>query len=119
MRMCSRLLAIAVILSLSGCRRETVYDISKDQGLSETRPIYSEKPTCTPKREGLRGTIWVTAVVRPDGTVGDVQPLKSEVSEAGCDHAVVTAVKRWRFEPIRKSGRVVTARIITGAGFPF
>lgn len=47
-------------------------------------------------------------VVGPDGTVGDVQVVKSLDKEHGLDDEAVKAAKQWRFNPGRRDGKPVS-----------
>ena len=47
----------------------------------------------------------LTAVVRADGSVGNVEVIKS--FGAGMDEEAVKAVKQWQFKPAEKDGETV------------
>ena len=53
----------------------------------------------------------MTAVVRTDGTPGDVEITKSLDTEYGLDKQAVAAPSRWRFEPGLKNGKPVPVRV--------
>ena len=44
------------------------------------------------------------AVVRTDGTPGDVEITKSLDPKYGLDEQAIAALRQWRFEPGRKDG---------------
>jgi TonB family protein len=47
----------------------------------------------------IQGTAVIEAVVRADGTVGDVRVVKSLDGADGLDNEGLAAVKRWLFRP--------------------
>ena len=70
--------------------------------LKETRPRY----TAEAMGSGIQGSVTVQGVVRTDGSVGDVEVVRS-LDPNGLDASVVEAVEQWRFEPGRRQGRAV------------
>ena len=63
--------------------------------------IHEEKPQYTSEamRAKVQGVVEVEAVVLPDGTVGQVQVVRSLDDRFGLDQKAIEAVKRWRFRP--------------------
>ena len=53
----------------------------------------------------------MTAVVRTDGTPGDIEVTKSLDTEYGLDKQAVAALSQWRFEPGLKDGKPVPVRV--------
>jgi periplasmic protein TonB len=51
---------------------------------------------------GIQGVVVVMAVIRRDGTVGDVKVVRG--LGMGLSEAAVEAVKKWRYEPARQNG---------------
>jgi periplasmic protein TonB len=66
-------------------------------------------PAYTAEALGARvqGIVTVEAVVRADGSVGDVRVLKSFESSFGLDAEAIRAVKQWRFRPGTRRGVAV------------
>jgi TonB family protein len=52
-------------------------------------------------------SVLVELTVLQDGTVGEVKVLKCTRPKVGFEEAVVTALKKWRFEPGTKGGKPV------------
>ena len=59
------------------------------------------------RRAKVQGKVILQAVVRKDGTVGDVQVLQSPGSKLGFDEAAVEAVRQWRYKPGLQNGKPV------------
>ena len=62
-------------------------------------------------RQGLKaeaqGVVVMSAVIRKDGTVGDVEVLGCVPRHQGLEQAAMKAIKRWRYEPATKDGAAV------------
>ena len=71
--------------------------------LHEERPQY----TAGAMRAKVQGIVEVEAVVMTDGTVGQVQIVRSLDDRWGLDEKAIEAVKRWRFRPGTRQGRAV------------
>lgn len=65
-------------------------------------PVYPELA----RRAKVQGTVILEAIIRRDGTVGDIKILRS-LGKLGCDEAAVTALKKWRFTPGEMNGHPV------------
>ena len=59
----------------------------------------------------MRGTVLLDCVVLPDGTVGDVDVVRSLDSVYGLDTQAAQAVRQWTFEPGIKDGVPVPVRV--------
>ncbi len=74
-------------------------------------PLYRENmPPAYPeiaRARGYEGVVLVYAEILPDGRVGNMKIRKSS-GYAILDKSAVEAVKPWRFEPARKSGKPMT-----------
>lgn len=57
------------------------------------------------KRKGIQGSAVVEFIIEKDGRVKYAEPVKCTRSEFG--HAAVAAVRKWRFRPTEKNGRLV------------
>jgi protein TonB len=59
------------------------------------------------RRAGVTGQVYLKAVVRKDGTVGDIRVLRSPGVSLGFDAAAIDAVRQWRYHPGIQNGRKV------------
>ncbi len=75
--------------------------------LREVRPVY----TAEAMRAKIQGTAIVECVVMPDGTVGDVQIVKSLDPTFGLDQEAVKAAKKWLFQPGTLKGQPVAVLV--------
>ena len=69
----------------------------------EVKPQYTSEAM----RARVQGTVWVEAVVRTDGTVGDVEVVRSLDKHFGLDEEAIKAAKQWRFRPGQRLGEPV------------
>lgn len=83
-------------------------------GVTLPRPIKEVKPqyTADAMRAKIQGSVWLEAVVLPDGTVGDVTVIKSLDPVFGLDNEAVKAAKQWRFIPGTRYGQPVPVRVL-------
>jgi len=63
------------------------------------------------RRAGLLGTVILMVVVEADGSVGQIEVLRSPDQRWGFDLSAIDAVKQWRYEPALMNGRAVAAYI--------
>jgi len=63
------------------------------------------------RRAGLQGTVILLAVIEKDGTVGEIEVVKSPDQRWGFDLAAIDAVKQWRYQPALMNGGPVAAYI--------
>jgi bla regulator protein blaR1 len=91
----------------------------KDPGVTLPKVISEVKPQYTPEamQAKIEGTVIMTAVVRTDGTPGDIEITKSLDTEHGLDKQAVAALSQWRFEPGRKDGKPVPVRVTVEMAF--
>jgi periplasmic protein TonB len=75
--------------------------------LKEVRPNY----TSDAMRAKVQGVVMLECVVRPDGSVGDVQVIRSLDSTFGLDQEAIKAAKQWRFAPGTRMGEAVPVLI--------
>jgi periplasmic protein TonB len=75
--------------------------------LREVRPQY----TSDAMRAKVQGTVLLECVVRPDGSVGDVQVVRSLDPHFGLDEEAIKAAKQWRFAPGTRLGEPVPVLI--------
>lgn len=71
--------------------------------IREVKPVY----TAEAMRAKIQGVAIIECVVMPDGTVGDVQVVKSLDPNFGLDQEAVKAAKRWLFQPGTLKGQPV------------
>jgi protein TonB len=71
--------------------------------LREVKPQY----TSDAMRAKVQGTVLLECIVRPDGSVGDVQVVRSLDSTFGLDVEAIKAAKQWRFSPGTRLGEPV------------
>ena len=85
----------------------------KALGVTLPKVVSEVKPQYTPEamQARIEGAVFITAVVRTDGTPNDIKITKSLDSKHGLDKQAVTALRQWRFEPGRKDGKPVAVRI--------
>ena len=78
-------------------------------GVLSPEVIHEEKPQYTSEamRAKVQGIVEVEAIVMPDGSVGQVQIVRSLDDRFGLDQKAVEAVKRWRFRPGTRMGKAV------------
>jgi periplasmic protein TonB len=71
--------------------------------LTEVKPTY----TAEAMRAKVQGAVMVEAIVREDGSVGQVRIVRSLDRAFGLDEEALKAVKHWRFRPGTRQGRNV------------
>src|SRR3954447_18102164 len=82
-------------------------------GVTLPRVLHEERPqyTSDAMRAKVQGTVLLECVVRPDGSVGDVQVVRSLDPTFGLDQQAVAAAKKWRFAPGTRLGEPVPVLI--------
>jgi protein TonB len=82
--------------------------VSAASALMLTRSVKPNYPQAALER-GTEGWVDLVFTVRTDGTISDVSVTAAE--PAGIfEQAAMAAVRRWRYEPVRKDGRAVEQR---------
>ena len=71
--------------------------------INEVKPSY----TADAMRQKIQGIVMVEAVVMTDGSVGQVQVIRSLDGTFGLDQEAIKAVRRWRFKPGTRFGQAV------------
>jgi protein TonB len=89
-----------------------VYAIG-DLGVSAPTVVLSVKPSYTAAAIAahVQGRVLLSAVVTPDGTVGEVTVVQSLDTTYGLDAQAISAVKQWTFNPGMKGGTAVAVRV--------
>jgi len=77
----------------------------KPETLYSVKPKYPELA----RNAGIEGEVRLVIIVNEDGTVGDVEVVKS--LGFGCDEAAVAAIKQWKFTPGKQNDKPVPVKI--------
>jgi protein TonB len=82
-------------------------------GVTLPRLLHEEKPqyTSDAMRAKVQGTVLLECVVRPDGSISDVQVIRSLDPTFGLDQQAVVAARKWRFAPGTRLGEAVPVLI--------
>lgn len=59
------------------------------------------------REKGAEGKVILQAVIRKDGTVGEVKVLNAPEGDLGFAEAATESVRKWRYEPARLNGEPV------------
>jgi protein TonB len=81
--------------------------VSLPRVLREVKPQY----TSDAMRAKVQGTVLLECVVRPDGSVGNVQVVRSLDPTFGLDEEAVKAARQWRFSPGTRFGEPVAVLV--------
>jgi len=83
-------------------------------GIVLPQPIEQVKPkyTADAMRAKVQGSVWIEAVVSPEGTVGEVRITKSLDRVFGLDEEALKAARQWRFVPGTRFGQPVPVLIV-------
>jgi periplasmic protein TonB len=87
--------------------------VSPGNGVSWPRLVQEVKPnyTADAMRAQLQGLVELEIVVLPDGSVGRISIVRSLDSRFGLDAEAIKAVRLWRFDPARRAGKAIAARV--------
>jgi len=82
-------------------------------GVQLPAPLFEKKPqyTADAMRAKVQGTVLLECVVLPDGTVGNVEIVRSLDSTFGLDQEAIKAAKQWRFRPGTRFGEPVAVLV--------
>lgn len=88
-----------------------VYQIGN--GVTSPRTIRVVKPAYTSDamRAKIQGIVVLQCTVRPDGTVTDIQVVRSLDPTFGLDQEAIKAAREWRFAPGTRMGQPVAVQI--------
>ena len=84
-----------------------------DPGVNNPVLIMSSKvqpqfpPKARAQRRRMKAEVTLEAVVRKDGTVGDVRILRAAGGDCGFEEASMAAVKQWKYKPGTRNGQPV------------
>ena len=101
------ILCVACAAPLAQERPVPGKDVLMPQVISEVKPNY----TASALKARIQGNVVMEAVVREDGSVGDVKVTKSLDTEHGLDEEAVKAMKKWEFKPGTKDGKPVPVAV--------
>ena len=89
----------------SGPLMAGVGDVTNPEIIPETKiePIYPELA----RRARLEGNVILQAIVYKDGTVGDIELLRTSRPGVGFEDAAVEAVAQWRYHPATQNEKPV------------
>jgi TonB family protein len=98
---------------------DVVYDLHNagDYGIKPPKAVYAPDPEYTDKarRKKISGTVVVSLIVTPDGTVRD--PKITTSLDKDLDRQALATLSKWKFEPATKDGKPVSVRINTEVSF--
>lgn len=84
-------------------------------GSGVTKPIllYQAQPKYTAEamRARIQGSVFLSCVVRPDGSVTDIQIVRSLDRTFGLDEEAIKTLSAWRFRPSTLRGEPVAVRV--------
>ena len=73
--------------------------------IKEVKPKYSQSAL----QAKVQGTVWLRAVVKADGQVGDIEVARS--LEDSLDIEAIEAARQWEFAPGTREGKPVAVEI--------
>ena len=76
------------------------------------KPLYPDSA----RRQGIEGTVVLKLRITERGSVDELQVERS-AGHPDLDHAAMDAVRRWRFEPARRSGEPVAVWVLVPVEF--
>jgi TonB family protein len=100
--------ALQTQLASAQQERNSAASVVQAKTLKRTRevaPVYPREA----ERLGIKGWVDVEFTIAPDGTTRDVIVRNSEPLRT-FDQSAVDAVKRWRFEPVKRDGAAIAQR---------
>lgn len=88
-------------------------------GVTSPVVIYDPKPkyTADAMRAKVQGTVVMSAVVMPDGSVTDIRITRSLDQSFGLDDEAKKTAAQWRFRPGMRQGQPVAVRILIELDF--
>src|SRR5207253_2124953 len=75
--------------------------------IKEVKPQY----TSDAMRAKVQGKVVLQCVVKADGTIGDVEVIRSLDPTFGLDQEAIKAAKQWRFRPSMRLGEPVAVQV--------
>lgn len=82
-------------------------------GVTSPVPVFQPTPqyTSDAMRARIQGSAVLSCVVRPDGSVTDIEIVRSLDRTFGLDEEAIKAARRWRFRPGTLRGEPVAVRV--------
>ena len=71
-----------------------------------------------PRENGIIGTVFLRAVIKADGTVGQIEVMWCDSPHVGFEQAAVESVKTWQYVAARKGGKPVWVYLDIQVKFP-
>ena len=59
------------------------------------------------RKAKIQGKVVLQAVIKKDGSVGDIQVLQSPGAKFGFDEQAIAAVRQWKYKPGLQNGKPV------------
>jgi TonB family protein len=111
--------AETLVRSLSSPSSPQAVVMAIQPGVTPPVPISQKKPSYTPEAMSrrLQGRVTLSAVVRADGTVDDIQVVKSLDNTYGLDQQAIAALSEWAFRPGTRNGEPVNVRVVVELEF--
>ncbi|RMG43562.1 MAG: energy transducer TonB [Acidobacteria bacterium] len=69
------------------------------------------------RKARIEGKVILRAVIRKDGTVGDIEVLRAPMPDLGFTEAAIAAVRQWRYRPGVQNGRPVDVYLTVTVNF--
>ena len=88
-----------------------VLSLGTGVGQQPTAPKTLPEVECTDeaRRDKVKGTVTLFAVIDSEGKASNLKVVKS--LRPDLDERALDAVKKWRFEPVKKDGRPVKVQV--------
>ena len=93
--------------------------VGEDERVSDPKRVSKTEPVFPPEanRERVSGYVNLLAVVRADGSVGELCVLYARPHGAGFEQAAIDAVRQWRYEPARLDGQAIDVEFSVKVSF--
>jgi TonB family protein len=82
---------------------------------TKVEPVFPKQA----RKDVVRGKVTLQALIRKDGTVGEVQVLSSTACDCGFEAAAASALLQWRYKPGTKDGQPVDVEFIVVVDFAY
>lgn len=106
--------ALFVLAAMSASAQETTGSRTTiPKVVKEVRAMYTPEG----RAAKIQGTVQLSAVVLPDGTVSSVKVAKSLDTKFGLDEQAVIATKQWTFTPGTRDGKPVAVTVMIEQSF--
>jgi bla regulator protein BlaR1 len=107
------MLALPLAAGVVGARQDQPAVLKPGNGVSHPKLVKEAKPkyTAAAMQEKVQGTVWLSAIILSDGTVGEVKVTRSLDKVHGLDDEAIATLKKWKFEPARKDGKPVAVQV--------